>query len=135
MNSWLSLFSESGILTDVAILKDKDLSIFCIVISDLECKVNNNISSSSLALILTRIYLVLVFFWVTSISTYCYNVFSKPNIVSTSFSHVIFFVPKVRVTYSTWVDYNIIIAYLLEYKLTNPLFSINIKQTIDFLIA
>lgn len=54
--------------------------------------------------------------------------------MSKNFSHITFFVAEIKTIYFAFVNNNATIVYVLDYQLTRPLFSINIKPKVNFFI-
>lgn len=118
----------------VIVLKGK-ASFIVKIFSSLKCKAIDGIASFFWFLILAKICFVLMFFQMTLIFLYESDVLSRPSLVRSSLSQVVFFTANIEGTYSTFVNDRATIAYFLAHQLTKPLFSIKTKSKIDFLMA
>ena len=55
----------------------------------------------------------------------------RPSLVSSNYSHVTSFVANIKAVYLAFIDNRAIIAYFLEYQLTNLFISIKIRLEVD----
>lgn len=99
-------------MTDVNVLEDKAFAIFWVIISILGCRINNSTTSISWILILTKVYLILVFSWATLIFTYCFDISNKSSFINKSLSYITSFTIRVKDIYFVLVNDNANIACL-----------------------